>query len=398
MRKKTRKILILAIKGLIAVGLLAWVLSGVHWRDYVQDRKGRTCTVLAEQRTSDGARGLRVAVGPHWSGGSEVRPEEDFVPMPSTRQVVRPGFATSLRRIHVTWALLGAAGFGAALLLAAVRWRMLLRVQDIDVSLWEAVRLTFLGQFFNSVVPGTVGGDLVKAYYVAKHTPKKAAVLMSVFVDRLVGLVGLALMAAGMLVVVLAGGLVKDFAEVRLPVFCVGAILAAVAGLLAFLFSGRFRRALRLERLYQRLPIAHHIAAAGDAMRLYVERFGSLAGVLAVTVAAHLCFVGFVALAGLSLSLPVPWHAYFVYVPLIYIIGAVPLTPGGVGWVENWYVKFFQGPHIGASVVLALALLARLIPVLWGLPGAVVAVTGARPPRAAAIEAELTAAEGHGGL
>jgi len=390
MQKKVRQTLALCVKGLIAAALLYWVLSGVHWRDYVQDRSdGKTYAVVGTTPSRAGEKLLRVERGSLWSSDIRERPVGDFAPMPATDRVIRPGFATSLARINVPLALVGVFGFGGALLLSAVRWRLLLRVQGIRLTFWEAVRLTFLGQFFHAIVPGTVGGDLVKAYYVAKHTPKKAAVLVSVFADRVVGLVGLALLAAGMLTVILAGGLVRDFGEVRLPVLCVLAVLVAVAGLLAFLISGRFRRALRLEKLYRRLPIAHHIAAAGDAAGLYVRRPRWLLAVLAITFAAHLCFVGFVALCGLSLSLPKPWYAYFVYVPLIYIIGAVPLTPGGVGWVENWYVKFFQSPALGPSTILVLALLARLVPILWGLPGALVAVTGARPPRAEAIEAEL---------
>ena len=197
------------------------------------------------------------------------------------------------------------------------------------------------GAVFNAVVPGTVGGELAKADYVAKHTPKAAAVLVSAFVDASSAWVGLAVWAAAMLAIVLATGL-ETFQRVRLPVACVGVVLAAAVALLAFLFSGRFRRALRLERLYQRLPVAHQFVAAGDAVRLYRRRLGSMTGTVVLTFAAHAGFVGFVALTGLSLSLPTAWYNYFVYVPLIYIIGSVPLTPGGVGWIENWYVRFFQ--------------------------------------------------------
>ena len=82
--------------------------------------------------------------------------------------------------------------------------------------------------------------------------------------------------------------------------------------------------------------------------------------------------------------------------PLIYIIGAVPLTPGGVGWIENWYVEFFRASPSGVSTILVLALLARLVPILWGLPGVIVAVTGVRLPGAESMQAELAAGDGAG--
>jgi len=106
-----------------------------------------------------------------------------------------------------------------------------------------------------------------------------------------------------------------------------------------------------------------------------------------ITVAAHVALVGSVGLAGASLGLDIAWYEYFVYVPLIYIIGSVPITPGGIGLVEQLFLLYFAAAN--PSRVLALALLARLIPILWSLPGAVVAVTGPKLPRTEAMEAEL---------
>lgn len=397
MTGKTRKVLLLVVKSTLAVVLLGWVFSQVHWSDYVQPRDGSATFAVRGRLTEAGQTRLIVSRGILWWRSQSVRPAADFVPLPGGDEVVRAGFAGSLRKIRVPLAALGALGFGVSLVVIAVRWWLLLRIQDIRIRLWEAIRLTFLGQFFNAVVPGTVGGDLVKAYYVSKHTPKKAAVLVSVFVDRLMGLIELSLLAAVMMAVVLAAGL-ENFQRVRRPAISISIVLLAVGGVLTFLLSSRFRRALRLERLYQRLPIAHHIAAAGDAARLYRRRIGALARAVLITLGAHACFVGFIALMGTSLSVPTPAYNYFIYVPLIYILGAIPLTPGGVGLVEAFYVDFFQSPQCGASEILVLAMLARLIPIFWGLPGAVVAVTGARLPKGAAIQAELGMAKDAEGL
>jgi uncharacterized protein (TIRG00374 family) len=386
---RPRKILILSAKLVLAAVLLGWVLSQVHWSDYVQAKAdGKTYAVVERLAAGAEPAKLRVARGVLWWRRERLAAPGEFEPVPGSAQVVRAGFATTLRNINVPLAVLGAMGFGAALLITSGRWWMLLRIQDIRISLWEAVRLTFLGQFFNAVVPGTVGGDLVKAYYVAKHTPKKAAVLVSVFADRVLGLAELTLMASVMMALVLATGR-ERFEKLRTPAISLAVVVVVVIGALAFLLSGRFRRALRLQKLYRRLPVAHHIAAAGDAARLYRRRLGSLAKAILITLGAHVAFVGFVALIGMSLSVPTPWYSYFMYVPLIYILGAVPLTPGGVGLIETFYVDFFRSPQCGPSTILALAMLARLIPILWGLPGAVVAVTGAKVPKAESMQAEL---------
>ena len=80
---------------------------------------------------------------------------------------------------------------------AAARWWWLLRVNGLDVSLGETIRLTWIGVFFNNVMPGQTGGDAVKAVYIVRRCPDgRIPALMSVIVDRILGLGSLALLGA----------------------------------------------------------------------------------------------------------------------------------------------------------------------------------------------------------
>lgn len=395
MTRKVRHRLLLAGKLLLAAALLAWVLSKVHWHDYVVDEQGQTWSVVSITPAEGPPEQITVAEGLWALDESQVRDADEFVkPFEVAETPVHEGFASSLRRTNPWILSLSIVGFLAAFLTMAVRWWCLLRLQDVRLRLWEAVRLTFVGLFFNMVVPGTVGGDLAKAYYVSRHTPgRPAPALLSIFMDRVMGLTGLTLMAAGMLAVVLVGGL-ASYADIRTPTLTVLVLLAVVGGAMVFLLSRRVRRVLHLQKLYGKLPIAHHIDAAGDAARLYRSRIGGLARVGGITVVSQTLFVGSIALTGVSLSLDVSWYEYLAYIPLVYILGAIPLTPGGVGLVEAFFVQFFHSPTVNPSEILAMALLARLIPVLWGLPGAVVAVTGAKLPPTGTMQTELGLADG----
>ncbi len=383
---KSHKTLLLAGKIAIAAGLLAWVLSRVHWHDYVVHRSsGNTYAVLGKS-----ARGLEVARGVLWWRTTEVRPADEFQPVKGARRVVRLGFASSVKGVRPIYLAGATLSFLCALVTVAVRWWLLLRVQGIRIRLWEAIRLMFLGQFFNAVVPGTVGGDLVKAYYVSRHTTRKTAALVSILVDRMTGLSQLLLLGVVMICVIWLGGWGQTQWLAR-PAIILAVLVAGLllAGL--FIFSRRFRRALRIEKFYRRLPISPQIAAAGKAADIYRRRMGSLAAIGAGTIVSHTAWVGAVMLVGMGLSMPLPWYHFYVYVPLIYIIGAVPLTPGGVGLIEKFYVVFFASGQVTPSMVLALALLARLIPMFLGLPGLVVAVTGPKVPDADTMRAELLA-------
>lgn len=107
-----------------------------------------------------------------------------------------------------------------------------------------------------------------------------------------------------------------------------------------------------------------------------------------MTLVAPAIWVTAFALMGRSLDLPVPWHIYFLYIPLIYILGSVPLTPGGAGWIEYLYLVFF-GALANSSEILAFAILARLVPITWAIPGMIVAITGPKLPKIHDMQTEL---------
>ena len=74
-------------------------------------------------------------------------------------------------------------------LVFVLRWLLLLRTQEVYISYWPALKLHLLGLFYNNCLPGSVGGDLLRAWYVTMHTEKKIEAAMSVFVDRAIGLI-----------------------------------------------------------------------------------------------------------------------------------------------------------------------------------------------------------------
>jgi uncharacterized protein (TIRG00374 family) len=72
------------------------------------------------------------------------------------------------------------------------RWYVLVRALDLPFTAGEAGRLGLVGTFYNVFLPGSVGGDLVKAYYIAHGQPgRRAAAVATVVIDRVIGLFGL---------------------------------------------------------------------------------------------------------------------------------------------------------------------------------------------------------------
>ena len=98
--------------------------------------------------------------------------------------------AETLRSANGTWLFLGFLAYGGVELVAGWRWKILLRVQGIQLGWLRLFALLLIGVLFNFIVPGGTGGDLVKIFYLLKETPgKRTAALLSVLVDRLIGLI-----------------------------------------------------------------------------------------------------------------------------------------------------------------------------------------------------------------
>lgn len=329
--------LLRSLKVVLALVLLGFVIMQVHWQDYpVTDEAGRVVTC--------------------------------------------PGLLSCLVGVDAGWLLAAFVVSVGSLLVSALRWRLLLAVQDVHVSIREVIKLQFLGEFFSTVIPGMVGGDLVKAYCVMQKTTQKANVLVSVFVDRLLGICGMVCMAVAMLAALWATGQLEG-RLLRYSAPSVAMVSAGAGAALVLLLSPRLRRLFRLQKLYARLPIAAHIAQAGDAVRRYRARPAALVQAFLISLLAQVLGSAFVVLLGIALDLDVPWTHYFLHVPLILIISAVPITPGGIGVMEQLYLLYFAAAG-NPSLVLALAVLVRAVTLAGALPGGLVALSsGFTTPR-----------------
>ncbi|MCR9247053.1 MAG: flippase-like domain-containing protein [bacterium] len=276
------KHLVTLLKLLFVAGLMWFVFSGIAFEDRLvyRDKKGDELEVVATKtieivgswqadpiiyRTATDATERSQALGTQTDG----RVLE-----------VEPGFLTYWRNLDPWLFALGAFCYFLTVLIAGTRWWWLLRVNGTDVSLFETLRFTWIGVFFNSVMPGATGGDLIKAIYIMKRCPgHRVQVLVSVAVDRVLGLASLALLGA--IVVLFA---LDRFTDVAIGIW--GVILGV--GLIGmFAFSRRLRELIRLKALLERLPakISNILKLVDQAVFFYRDHkgvivFSLLAGVL----------------------------------------------------------------------------------------------------------------------
>jgi uncharacterized protein (TIRG00374 family) len=291
------------------------------------------------------------------------------------------------------WIFAGAIGFyvvGQFIFVA--RWSLLLKVQSIRIGFWPAVRLHFLGLFYNNCLPGSIGGDLPRAWYVTKHTDKKLQAALSVFVDRVIGLAGMLIMAFGCYWFIpeesREGGLNFTFemnifgclAEYKSIFIWFGAAFVVV---IALMVSNRRGRML-LERGFIAIGRrgASILSKIRQSIRIYCHKWPAILAALLLTFCCQVTTVLAMWLVGREIGVDVPTKYYFIFFPISWLLGAVPVSVGGLGIMEGWLkVMFMRVGTMTGENALALALCQRLIFFLASLPGAIIHLIGAHLPK-----------------
>jgi hypothetical protein len=283
-----------------------------------------------------------------------------------------------------SWSLFGAALliYVAALVLSFVRWFVLVRALSLPFRLHDALRLGFIGNVFNLVIPGAVGGDLIKAAFLCREQAKKTQAVASMVVDRGVGLLGLFLLAAVAGLFELAG------AHVAVRGLVVVAWVAVVAGILglAVLFT---------PALYE--PLFRAIAKRGRAAAIarelvilastYRQRLHVVALTVGMAMAGHAIFVLAFTMVDRALypTTAPSLGRHLVIAPLVFFTTAVPLPFGALGLSEKASETLFDLVQFPGGAVAMMGY--RLLMYAGGLISALVYLANAQQVRSLRDEA-----------
>ncbi len=284
---------------------------------------------------------------------------------------VTPGLPVLLQHMRLGYYGLAALCFFAGMSLAAFRWWILLASARIDLPFARCFRLTFIGQFFNTVVPGLTGGDIVKAFLVARHTDRRAEAVVSVFVDRILGLFALALLA-GVAVLGVAG------TQPAVAYAVLGFVAAMLSGFALF-FSKPLRRLLRLEERLARLPGGGLVRKVDEAVFVYRYRLGTVGWSLLLSFANHLVTIAGVCLIGVALANDVQRASFFdllIIYPVVGVVSALPLAPAGLGIGEGLFGSFYSMFGRSYDIGVLTSVIYRLTFIGWSLLGGIFLLTG----------------------
>lgn len=276
-------------------------------------------------------------------------------------------------------------------LIIGFRWLILLRSQGVHVDFWAAIRVHYVGLFYNNVLLSSVGGDMLRAWYVTKHTHRRLEAALSVLADRVIGLGTMILMAIGFYWLFPVDSVIEAEPAESGDNGAAGVFLAEnwhyaaiLAGGVFVVFLGllvypRTRRAL--VRGFR--GVMAHRGRLWDAIVLYWRRPGVVILSMGLTFLAQTFVITGFYFVGRNLGIEASIKYFFVFFPISWVMGAIPISPGGIGVLELGLVGLFMLlPGVTSEHAMALALCQRAIFLLCAVPGIVIHVSGFHLPPA----------------
>lgn len=250
------------------------------------------------------------------------------------------------------------------------RWRVLLRIADIHISFFKMLQLQLMGLFFAVVIPGNVGGDVIKSLYVARDAApeKRTSIFLVAFADRFLGLAGLVTIAT--IICAARGSEVWGDPLLGKPA-AVTALLAfgALAGPAVLLLAMRYAGA-RLESFVSGSSrLAKILSQLVAALRLMSQQPARLFYALALTMATHATSIAWVTvLTRATTGQDASFSAVATVFPLGLLTVVIPISPAGMGVGHVAFDRLYAAIGLtGGATVFNIFILGQMVPCLFGV-------------------------------
>lgn len=232
--------------------------------------------------------------------------------------------------------------------IVSLRWRLLL---DGKYPARKLFSLHMIGSFFNNILPGPIGGDAVKVYYLYRETGRGGISFGSVFLDRYAGL--FARLTIGLIAGFFALAELKTMRmHLAIPLF-----FAAFLVLSLILFG------LRIGRSFSAVSDFYDYARSTLMKRRVVLN------VLLLSVVIQMLLIAMIAVIAFGMGQRLSFTALFVFVPIIITVMVIPLSISGLGVRESAFVVLFGLAGVPAGVSASISF-------LWFLSMAAASVIG----------------------
>lgn len=264
------------------------------------------------------------------------------------------------------WFLAGAVFIACAVVIGALRWRVLLDGGQIRATRLRASKVFAASVVLNHVLPTSVGGDALRTWLVGRESGRLVSAATATIVDKLASLVCLVTLAWVALALDpdgVPGSVVGVFVWIT-----VGLALVLVAAALA---------AMGVRPILHRLPgrVVVMIREIWTTFRVWVKSAKLMSSFVSLAVTYQVLVVLAYMLIGKTVGLELTFALMAVSLSVVLLAMMIPVSIGGLGVREGGFVLLLGQADIGAAQATVFSLLS--VGAMVVASGAVFVVTAA---------------------
>lgn len=281
----------------------------------------------------------------------------------------RAQMAEALRQAKWGWLWIGVGVFFVCTILATVRWKVLLNVQGIDMGWLRTWQLFMIGMFFNLFMLGSTGGDVVKMFLTMREARNnKAAALLSVFMDRVIGMMALILISLGFLYFRYheLSDSPTNSALLKTLLWLLAASVVVTAGMFVGSAFGW------VHYLPQWTPLRGRIVEVSAACHMYAKGWRQTIWAFLVSFPLFAMFFITFYCAARAFTDQLGLVDIFSVLPIVAVITAIPISVSGIGLRESLFVSLLAPFDVVPAIATLISVTGFLINTVGSLAGGLV--------------------------
>ncbi|HEY2432471.1 MAG TPA: lysylphosphatidylglycerol synthase transmembrane domain-containing protein [Vicinamibacterales bacterium] len=252
-------------------------------------------------------------------------------------------------------------------LISTWRWRILLRAQHVDLPFSFLAQSFLVAAFFNNFLPSNIGGDVIRITDTARVIGSRTLATTVVLIDRGLGLLGLALMAA------IGATLMHHMVVGRVGpgILWAGFGLGAMIATPALLFPERVARLLQPLRVFHQEWVDARLEKLTFALTKFKETPTAIAECFGGAILVQGILVGFYLAIARSMNIPIGFTELAVIVPVSFVVQMIPLSVNGFGVREATFGFYFTRLGLPLESALLVSFVGAALMMLFSLSGGV---------------------------
>ena len=281
-----------------------------------------------------------------------------------------------IRSASLIWVLTALALYLVMMLVSTWRWQLLLRAQHVSLGFGRLLNSFLVAVFANNFLPSNIGGDVIRIRDTAPATRSKTLATTVVLVDRGIGVMGIAFVAA------CGSSLAAQRSEAIGPigpaVLWTGLLVVLGFGILVLAMPHRLALVLRPLRVFHSEWVDQRIDTLVAALLRFRKSPGTMLAGFAGGIAVQAILVGYYAAVALAIHLAVPLGHLAILVPVSFIVQMMPFSLNGLGVREATFGFYLSQIGIPLESAMALSFIGAGLVMLFSMSGAAAYLTRRR--------------------